>query len=601
MSLIDFFIRKPIISIVIMIIICFAGLVSFYHLPLRLFPKIVNPIINIGVNYPGASPAGVQTFVTNIVEQSLSGLQNVDYITANSSQGHCEVKVHMRLGENSNNALIEIVQRISTIVSALPKSVDSPIISKTPLDNNPILLFAFTSQQLTNAQTSEYLRRSLKPVLQSITGVASAQVMADHYSMKIKLSPELLAGQHVSASAVVSSLRRSNVQSTVGELNGVATHFPIYLAARLTTSKEFSHDIIKNTDNKTLYLTQLGKVALEPKNNKQSTYFNGHAAVMLAVKLQSGANPLLTIHNIMTLLPSIKRSLPQSLHMTTVVNAARFIKSSIYEVVVTLLCSIAIVALVIYLFLGSIRLVLVPLVSIPICIIGACSILLYQGYSINLLTLLAMVLAIGLVVDDAIVVMENIDRHFSSGSTAQQAALDATREISLPIVAMTLTSTVVFLPIAFAHGLSAMLFTEFSLTIAAMVLLSGVVALILTPMMCQYLMSGSVKKPNIKTVVEKSLQSLVVLYRSSLVCVFRHQKIIIGLWLLLVISCPFLYLHTHKEMAPIEDEGLLQVSSSAADASTTKFLRRGYQRLHAIYADMPQLQSSVSLLGTPGP
>lgn len=595
----DFFIKRPVFSLSLSALLVFIGIFGCAYLPVRLFPKIEIPIVNISVDYPGASADTMDGFVTNIIENALTGIRGANYITSSSSQGHVDINVYMNIGTNMDLALTNIMQKVASVRGRLPQSINEPIISKAESDDNPVLLLAFTSTDLSHSQISDYLNRIIKPQLEAVDGVANAQVLGGQYAMRLWLNPHAMAAYGLTMQDVINSLKSQNVQSTVGGLSG-ATQQNITLNSELTDAAAFNRLVIKQSGDSIIRLHDIGEAKLGNESNKINAFYNGKPAVMVFVKPEMGANPLAVVNDVEAILPNIKQQLPAGLKLNTVVNAATYIRASIKEVIKTMLEATAVVTVVIFLFLGSFRTVLIPLVTIPLSLISVCFFLMLMGYSINLLTLLAMVIAIGLVVDDAIVVMENIHRYIEKGYSVLKATLVGTREIAFSVIAMTLTLAAIFAPIAFSNGITGKLFSEFALTLAGTVILSGVIALTLSPMMCAQVMS----KINFESKFMHLIDSIFGKFRDFyLIClnkVFHYKRAILILWFISLCACVYFYQSIPKELAPKEDEGFLQVIATAPDSTSTQFLQSNSIKLDAIYRSIPEIQSAIYINGIPG-
>ncbi|NNM58235.1 MAG: MMPL family transporter [Legionellales bacterium] len=598
MKWIDFFILKPVMSISVILLIVFAGLFGWYKLPLRLFPKIEIPIITVSIDYPGASADTMKGFVTSVVENALSGITDVNFITSTSSEGHVDIILDMEMGANSDAALTNVMQQIASVRGQLPKDIDDPVITKAASDNNPILLFAFTSLQMSTPQIVDYLNRNIKPRLESVDGVATAEVLGSQYAMRIWLNPDEMAAYNLTTTDVVNALKSQNVQSTVGTLDG-SSSLNVSVNSELKDPSQFNNMIIKQEGDSIVRLRDIGNARLDSETSKINAFYGKETAVMVFIQPQPGANPLTVISGVDAILPDIKQHLPSILKINTVVNSATYIKASIYEVIKSMMEAIIIVALVIYLLLGNIKSVIIPLVALPVSLIGVCFLLLVCGYSINLLTLLAMVLAVGLVVDDAIVVMENVHRHIEQGKNVLHAASEGTKEIAIPIIAMTLTLAAIFSPMIFSGGITGKLFSEFAFSLAGAVIISGIVSLILSPMMCSQLMISSSKESGITKFIDDKFLMIKNAYLRCLETVFNNKKMILVVWLVSIMGCLYFYGSTPKELEPKEDEGMMEVIGIAPDSTTTQFLEQNSQLLNRSYHDIPEIQSYTYINGIP--
>lgn len=595
----EFFISRPVLSTALSLLILFAGLFAIFKLPLRLFPKIDSPVISISTVYPGASPQVVQSYITSLIQNAIEGIDGVNTITSSSEQGASEIQVQMQLGENSDTALTNIMQKVASVRGQLPVDAFDPVISKGSMDGPPTFILAFTSQSMPREALGDYLTRNVQPKLEGIDGVANAQVEGSSYAMRVWLNPSLMAAHGVAASEVADSITRQNSQAAPGSTSGRYVSFNLNTTSTLSTAQEFSNIVIKNQNNTLLRLGDIGKVELGDNSNEVSAYFNGLPAALVMVSVLPANNPLTVVNSIYKMLPNIERSLPDGVQMHEVVNAASYIHSSVDEVIRSMLETILIVVAVIYMFIGSWRAVLIPIVTIPLSLVGICFFMMQLNFSINILTLLAMVLAIGLVVDDAIVVVENIFRYIEKGMSPFKAAIQGSREIMMPIIAMTITLAAVFSPIAFIGGLTGQLFTEFAFTLAGSVVISGFIALTLSPMMCAHLLSAQLSHNKWVKVADELFRRLKEFYGHSLRQVLAHKKILLGIWLVSLVSIGVLYKTTPAEVTPKEDQGYLHVLGSAPDYTNSDFLDLYSQQLNDVFKQFPEIQSYVYLTGIP--
>ena len=596
----DFFIKRPVFSIALTLLIVFAGVFSATQLPLQLLPTIEIPQIMIQTGYAGASTETMQNFVTNPLESALSGIKGIDYMTSTSTQSSSTINIMMQNGLSTDAALTDIAQKVSSVRGRLPEGIDDPIISKLNSDGGFVTLLGFTSSLMQREQVYDYLLRLVKPQLAYIDGVSDIQVWGNQFTMLLSLDPNALAAHNLTPLDVGTALNSQSVQGAPGTLQGSAQSLNLTTNSDMTTTEQFNHLLLKNDNGIATYLSDVGQASLGTSNGDTvKTFYNGMPVTLLAVMPQPGANPLSIIKKVQTVLPDIVPAFPQGMALHTVVDTSIYIKSSIREVIKTLIEAIIIVSIVIFLFLGSFRAIFIPIVTIPVSLIGICFIMYALGFSFNTLTLLAMVLAIGLVVDDAIVVMENAFRHIENGETAIQAALIGAREIAFSIIAMTLTLAAIFAPIAFSTGITGKLFSEFALCLAGSVIISGIVALTLSPMMCSRIINIDYAHQAFVKKIEFIFEQVKNIYGKLLASVLRHKPWIVAIWLLSLVLCIYFYTSSQKELAPDEDQGFMQVIATAPKSIPPAMLEKESTLLNPTYQPFSEVSSYVYINGVP--
>lgn len=598
MSWIDFFINRPIFSLFFNGIFLFSGVLSFFSLSVRLFPKIENSIIHVSFHHSGASSYSMKNFVNNIIENKFFEVPKINYITSSHSHGNSDVKIHMNMGSNMNLALINIIQKINEVRNQLPQGMDNPIIYKTKSDDNPVLLLAFTSKKLSRVEISDYLNRAIKPQLQAIDGVGSADVLGSEYAMKIWLNPKAMAAYNLTMNEIIKSLKNQNIQSTIESIDG-KTQQNVVLNSQLNDVIGFRQSIIKKNGDSFVRLGDIADVTLGEKSKKITPFYNGKPAVMIFIRPEIGANSLFVVNRIEKILPNIKKQFISGLECNIVVNSATYIRASLKNIVHTTLESILVVAIVIFFSLGNLRFSCIPLITIPLSLIGLCFFLMISHSSINLITLLAMVIAIGLVVDDAIIILENVHRYFEKGYDVYKATIKGTREMAFSIITMTLTLVAIFLPIIFSSGVSGKLFSEFAWTLIGAVILSGVMALTLSPMMCSKFMNHFQLKSVFRYKINYRFEKFKNFYISSLEKIFYYKKMMLIFWGFSLVSCCFFYQGIPKELSPKEDEGFLQIITTAPYSSNKDFLKKNTDKFNPIYKNIPEIQSVVHINGIP--
>ncbi|WP_268801632.1 efflux RND transporter permease subunit [Piscirickettsia litoralis] len=489
MKFTDLFVRRPVLASVISIMILILGLRALFELQVRQYPKIENTVITVTTTYSGATANLIQGFITSPIEKAVASVDGIDYISAQSVTGTSTISIYLKPNVNADAAFAQVMSQVNSVQNQLPQDADQPVIAKKKSDSVALLYISYSSDELTSPQIYDYLSRVIQPKLQTVQGVGSADILGGNpFAMRVWLNPTQMAALHVTATEVSNALTSNNYQTAAGQTKGVFSVYNINAKTDINTVKDFKNIVVKESGDTLIRLKDVAKVALGAQDYSSSVIFNGKRGVFIAIQSTSSANPLSVIKDVRKVLPTLTKDLPPSLKQNVVYDATQYINASIQEVIKTIIEATLIVIVVIFLFLGSLRSVIIPVVTIPLSLIGVCSLMLVFGYSINLLTLFAMVLAIGLVVDDAIIVVENVHRHIEEGKKPFEAALVGAREIASPVIAMTITLAAVYAPIAFVGGITGALFKEFALTLAAAVIVSGVIALTLSPMMCSKLL-----------------------------------------------------------------------------------------------------------------
>src|SRR5205823_7300282 len=490
MSFTDIFIRRPVLALVVSLLILLIGLKAMTGLQIRQYPKLSNTTITVTTTYPGASPDLMQGFITTPISQAVSTAEGIDYLTASSIQGTSTVTAYIRLNYDPSQALTDIMAKVQQVKFQLPKESQDPVIIKSTGQTTAVMYIGFASPELSSAAISDYLTRVVQPLLATVDGVASADILGGQtFAMRLWLDPVRMAARGISATDVANAIRANNYQSAPGQAKGFFMVSNVEARTGLADVDQFKRMVVKSSDGAVVRLQDIANVELSAQAWTSSVALNGQHAVFIGVQATPDGNPLTLVAGVRKLLPEIERNLPPSMKVQIAYDSTKFIQASIDEVESTLGQAVFIVVVVIFLFLGSFRSVLIPIVTIPLSLIGAGIIMAALGFSLNLLTLLAMVLAIGLVVDDAIVVLENVYRHIEAGRTPAQAALIGAREIAGPGISMALTWAAVHARMGFLGGLTGALFREFAFTLAGAVIISGIVAVTLSPMMCSLLLS----------------------------------------------------------------------------------------------------------------
>ena len=485
MQFTELFIRKPVLSLVLSFLILLVGIKSFFLLPVRQYPAISPSVITVDTSYPGAPSNLMEGFVTTPLENSLGGIEGIDVIRSESKQGFSQITLQFKLGYDLTKAMSDVSNAVASVRKQLPKAVLDPVISTKDPNADPTLFISFSSQSLSPSAITDYLNRVVVPQLQNVPGVSQALIFGNNsYAMRLWLDPKKMAAHQVTASDVMNALNQNNVQAAPGTLQSTWQTINISANTDMTTAEQFNNLVIRQQNNYLVRLSDVGHAVLGIQSDQTDASINGNkqVAVMGIVPL-STANPLTVANTVKALLPQLQADAPDDIKLNVVWDSSKFIAESIHDVERTFFEACLFVLIVIFLFLGTLRATLIPLITIPLSILGVCGAMLVLGYTLNALTLLAWVLAIGLVVDDAIVVLENIHRHIEQGLSPYKAAVVGAKEIGFAIVAMTLTLAAVYAPIGFINDMTGVLFREFAFTLAAAVVISGFVALTLSPMM----------------------------------------------------------------------------------------------------------------------
>ncbi|MCP3680199.1 MAG: efflux RND transporter permease subunit [Gammaproteobacteria bacterium] len=600
-SFTDFFIKRPVFAVSICLIMLLVGIISYVRLPVRHFPKIDSSVVTVTTTYPGASSRIMDAFVTTPIENAIAGVQGIDYVQSSSTYSTSTITINLRLGYNINDAISDINTQVSSVRWELPVEINDPIIQKNDPNATPLYYLSFTSKNMSTVQMGNFLTTVLKPMLLSVSGVGSVNIFGStKYAMRIWLDPNLMSAQSITANDIYNALTNNNIQSTAGKIKTAEQEFPIYTNTDLHSAAQFNDLILRQSDNQITRLRDVGHAELGPQNDNFSSFLDGESSVTMMILPKSTANPLVVAKNLRVVLPDAEKMLPKGMKLALSYDVSQFIAASIKEVYVTIIEAVIIVTLVIFLFLGSWRTVIVPLVTIPLSLISVCSLLLMLGYSVNTLTLLAAVLAIGLVVDDAIVVTENIHRHILMGEPPLKAAIMGAREIRFTVIAMTLTLASAYLPIAFVTGLTGILFSEFALTLACTVIISGIIALALSPMMCHRLISAEKVSGGFAAKVDDISQRVSTRYKNILRrCLqWRWRVLIVGLIIYIIGIFAFDSLPT--QLAPPEDQGYLFAIMNGPAAANLHYTEQHSEAIGKMFKNNPAVSHTLLVNGFQG-
>ena len=601
MKFTDVFVRRPVLALVVSMLILLLGVLSLSRLPIREYPLLESSTITVTTEYPGASSELMQGFVTQPIAQAVSAVEGIDYLSSSSVQGRSVITARMALNRDSTQALTEVMAKVNQVRYKLPQQAYDPVIARSAGEATAVAYVGFSSDTLTAAALSDYLARVVEPMFSTIEGVATVEVFGgQRLAMRLWLDPARMAGRGLTAADVAEVVRQNNYQAAPGKLKGMFVVSNIRVNTDLVSIGEFRDLVIRNDGNGLVRVKDIGTVELAAAATETSAQMNGKPAVHVGLLPTPAGNPLVIVDGIRKLLPAVRETLPPGVHVELAFETARFIQASIDEVVHTLIEALLIVVLVIYLCLGSLRTVLIPVVTIPLSMLGAAGLMLMFGFSINLLTLLAMVLAIGLVVDDAIVVVENVHRHIEQGKTPVAAALIGAREVAGPVIAMTITLAAVYAPIGLMGGLTGALFREFALTLAGAVVVSGIVALALSPVMSSFLLPAKHAEGRMAQAAEWFFDCLGQRYGGLLDWSLRHRWVSGVVALLVLLSLPWLYQLPQRELAPPEDQAALLTAIKGPQHANLDYMERFSDRLDEIYTRFPETTGRWIINGSDG-
>ncbi len=600
MSFSAIFIRRPVLSTVLAFLILLLGFQGLFNLQVRQYPEVEETVITITTVYPGASADLIQGFITAPISAAVSTTENVDYVSSQSRPSASVVTVQMRLGSDPDAALTEVISKVQQVRSQLPADAEDPTIAKGTGMQFATMYLALQNPNMSAEQVTEYIERVIRPRMSTIPGVAQVEIMgAANYSMRVWVDPVRLAARGMTASEVLAAINSSNFLAAPGKTRNEYVTYPVTMESTLQTPEAFAGLPLKATGDEVVRLGDVARVELAAESTDMVVTFNGQPGTFIGVFPTPSANPLDTASAVLDELPAIQNSLPDGMTITMMYDATESISASIEEVFKTIAEAVAIVIVIILLFLGSFRSVLMPIVTIPLSLIGVCFVLFVLGYSIHLLSLLAMVLAIGLVVDDAIVVVENIHRHIEEGLSPRQAAFTGMKEITGPVVAMTITLAAVFAPLAFTGGLTGALFREFAMTLAGAVIISGIVALTITPMMSARLLRRG-GHSRFQQAVDNTFDRVSARYERLVAGSLNYRQVTLMIVIVLVALTGFLFMKTSSELAPEEDEGALFALINAPSYATTDYTNAYAEQMRELTKDLPELDANFSVIGFGG-
>ncbi|MET0378256.1 MAG: efflux RND transporter permease subunit, partial [Spongiibacteraceae bacterium] len=600
MNITDVFIRRPVLACVVSLVILVLGLRALFDLPIRQFPESQSATVTVTTAYYGANPDVVAGFITTPLESAISQAQGIDYLSSTSSSGLSTITATLRLNYDGNRALTEINTKVNSVLNRLPPEAQQPVLAVSTGETAASMYLNFSSEVMQTNQITDYLIRVVQPRLQTIPGVQEAQILAGRqFALRAWLDPARLAAHGLTAADVYSALSTNNYISALGASKGQDVKIDITAGTDLHSVDEFKQLVVKQVGDQLVHLEDVANVMLGAENYEFGGSFDGKKAIAIAIHVAPDANLLDVTAAVRHVFPDIQAQLPSGLDSLLVFDATMFVNSSINEVVKTLVEALLIVTVVIFLFLGSLRSVLIPVIAMPLSLIGAFFIMLALGYTINLLTLLSLVLAIGLVVDDAIIVVENVDRHMKDGLTPVQAAVRGARELTGPIIAISVVLIAVYVPIGFQGGLTGTLFTEFSFTLAGAVAVSAVVALTLSPMMCSRLFRTNQSEGRFARMVDHNLEVTGQIYQRLLKIALDAWPVIVTFGFVIIALILVFGKLSQSELAPEEDQGYLPHIITAGPTATSTQIQQYSKQVLEIQQKESGIAHTVQYEGFP--
>ncbi len=600
MQLPEICIKRPVFATVLSLIIVLIGLISYTRLSVREYPRIDEPVVSVGVTYRGASAEVVESQVTKPLEDSLAGIEGVEVMTSSSRSETARINVRFSLKRDPDSAAADVRDKVARARGKLPETIDEPIIAKVEADSQPVIYIAVEAGSLTPLEASDYVKRYVQPRLSVLPGAADVRIFGERQvSMRLNIDRTRLAGYRLTVQDVEDALRRQNAEIPAGRIESQSREFTVVAETDLRTPEQFSNIIIANVGGYPVRIRDIGTAEIGAVDERTISRFNGKPSLNIGVIKQAVANPLELSKAVRAEVDRMNVGVPPGMKLVVAYDTSVFIDRSIKSVFETVAEAILLVVLVIFFFLRSVRATLIPLVTIPVALVGAFGLMYLFGFTINTLTLLAMVLAIGLVVDDAIVVLENIFRHVEEGVPRRQAAIQGAKEIGFAVVAMTLTLASVFAPLAFATGRTGRLFIEFALTLAGAVLVSGFVALTLSPMMCSLLLRHQERHSWIYNRIESGIVGMTRGYRRLLTWSLHHRWVVVLLWAAIAGLGALFFSLLKAELAPTEDRGVVFGIVSAPQGSTPQYTSDQIKPIEQFYAQIPEASAFTAISGFP--
>jgi multidrug efflux pump len=602
MKFTDLFIRRPVLAIVVSLVILIAGLQAIRSLSVRQYPRSDIAVVKVTTAYVGAGADLVRGFITTPLERVIASADGIDYLESSSAQGVSTITVHLQLNYDTNAALTQIQAKVAQVRNDLPPEAQAPVIEVENADTQFAAMYiGFSAKDLDQNQITDYLTRAVQPKLSAISGVQRADILGDRtFAMRVWLKPDKMAALGISPSDVRDALAKNNSLSALGKTKGSMVSVNLIANTDLQTAEEFRQLVVKENKGVVVRLGEIADVVLGAENYDSDVRFNGEGATFMGVWVLPTANSLDVIRRVRAALPEIQAQLPAGMKLGIPYDSTAYIQDAIHEVLDTLTETLLIVVLVIFLFLGSFRSVLIPVVAIPVSLVGAVFLMLVAGFTINLLTLLAIVLSVGLVVDDAIIVVENVERHLHLGAPPFRAAVEAARELVGPIIAMTITLAAVYAPIGIQGGLTGALFREFAFTLAGAVIVSGVVALTLSPMMGSRLLRAADTEKGFAGWVNRRFDGVRRRYTSALSGTLAYRPVVLTLWAIVAALIVPFYFFSQKELAPKEDQSVVFGIVQAAPNATLDQTKLFTSQVHDVYRSMPEAQSIFQITAPNG-
>ena len=600
MKFTDLFVERPVLSMVVSLLILVLGLRAIFELPITQYPQTENATVTISTTYYGADAATIAGFITQPLEQAIAQAQGIDYLSSSSSTGVSVITATLRLNYDSNRALTEINTKVNSVRNQLPPQAQQPVLTVQIGQTTDTMYIGYFSSSLPTNGLTDYLARVVKPKLDAIEGVQVAEVLgARQYALRAWLDPDRMAAQGVTASDVYNAMSANNYLAAVGTAKGQAVTVDLTASTDLHSLDEFKELVVKQQNDAIVRLRDVATVVLGAENYDFSVAFDGRRSVFIGIQTAPRANVLEVVKAVKAALPGIASQLPTGMTQDLVFDATKFINTAIQEVIKTLIEALVIVTVVIFLFLGSPRAVVVPVVAMPLSLVGSFFLMLALGYSINLLTLLALVLAIGLVVDDAIIVVENVDRHLKEGMAPLPASIQAARELGGPIIAMTIVLVAAYVPIGFQGGLTGALFTQFAFTLAGAVTISGIIALTLSPMMCSKIFRPEQSEGGFAHYLDTRFTRLRDWYKSGLTRWLQTWQVLVALGALMLCGTVYLFATSTSELAPQEDQGAVLSQIIGPPNATIDQMQVYQDQVFQAMHELPEFDSSFQLVGVP--
>jgi multidrug efflux pump len=600
MKFTDIFVQRPVLSLVLSMLILVLGMRAIFMLPVSQYPETENAVVTISTTYYGADAATVAGFITQPLEAAISQAQGIDYLSSNSSTGVSVIQATLRLNYDSNRALTEINTKVASVRNQLPPQAQQPVLTVQVGQTVDAMYIGYFSDTLPVNGLSDYLVRVIKPKLDAVEGVQTAEVIGTRlYALRAWLDPDRMAAHGIAASDVYNALAANNYLTAVGTTKGQAITVDLTASTDLHSLEEFRKLVVRQQDGAIIRLEDVANVVLGAENYDFSVAFTGQRSVFIGIQVAPSANVLQVADRVKAAMPGIEAQLPVGMKQKLAYDATEFIDTSIKEVIKTLVEALIIVTVVIYLFLGTLRAVVIPVVAMPLSLVGAFFLMSALGYSINLLTLLALVLAIGLVVDDAIIVVENVDRHLKAGLSPFNAALQGARELGGPIIAMTAVLVAAYLPIGFQGGLTGALFTQFAFTLAGAVTVSAIIALTLSPMMCATVFRAEQEEGRFVHMIDNVFGRVRGRYQRVLASWLKTWQVLVVLGLLLLAGVVYLFMTSDSELAPQEDQGIVLSQIIGPPNATYAQMQTYTDLIFSAAKSLPEFNSSFQITGTP--